>query len=194
MYHDPQIQVWRLKGTPDQQPGAMRSSEFDHVFTTAADRYVELDRRDVDLSIRLNLLQDYLPGRLFDAERDDRVGYVVSGVMTSGRRGDGWWTDRSAKLKFDLYPADSRLALRFWVPDYVAKGERRILSVAVDGEAAGSVALDHVGENNVEFSVPARAIDPAGYTLLELSVDHPYRKDGLEYGVVLLRAGFEYVK
>jgi hypothetical protein len=32
-----------------------------------------------------------------------------------------------------------------------------------------------------------------GFVIVRLDVDHPYAKDGQEYGVVLLRAGFQSV-
>ncbi len=97
LYGDPQIQVFRLKGPPEQQPDRM---EFDHVFTTAEDTYVELDRRNIAESIRLNILQDYAPGRNFDIQRADHIAYPVSGL----------------RYKFDLFPADSILSLRVWTP------------------------------------------------------------------------------
>ena len=154
---------------------------------------MELDRRNPEESIRLNILQDYQPARLFDVERIDHAGYLVSGFLDSGKRGIGSWTTRASKLKFDLYPADTRLTLKFWLPDYVAAGEKRTLSLVVGGETMGTASLSQQGENNISFPVPARAINPSGFTILELNVDRPYKKDGQEYGVVLLQAGFDYV-
>ncbi len=45
---------------------------------------------------------------------------------------------------------------------------------------------------NVYCQVPARAINRSGFTILELDVDRPYRQDNQDYGVVLMRAGFDY--
>jgi len=194
LYHDPLIEVARTSGPADQQPDRSRPLKFDHVFTAAMDTYVELDRRNVEESIRLNILHDYSPGRTFDTERADRAGYVVSGLLTSGQGGGGWWTTRSAKLKFDVYPADSTLTLKFFVPHSVAAGKTRNLSVTVDGDAVGTVALTHEGMNEVRFAVPARSINGSGFTILVLDVDDPYREGEQEYGVVLVRAGFEYVR
>jgi len=188
LYHDPLIEVARLKGPANQQPDRSHPLEFDHVFTTALDSYVELDRSDVERSIQFNILQNYAPGRVFDANRADGVGYVVSGIVTPGRRGDAWWTNRSAKLKFDVYPADSRLTLKFWLPDSVAAVSGGNLSAIVDGAIVGSIALTHPDVNNVTFPVPAGAINASGFTILELNVD---RADTA--GVALLRAGFDYV-
>ncbi len=104
MYHDPLLQVSRLQGPPEQQPDHMKPSDFDHVFTTVADRYVELDRRNLDESIRLNLLQDYIPGRLFDAERLDRVAYVVSGRSDFSRAWRRLVDDRILKAEIRCLP------------------------------------------------------------------------------------------
>jgi hypothetical protein len=197
LYHDPLIEVFRLKGPAEQQPDRSHSAEFDHVFTTARDTYVELDRRNAEDSIRLNILKDYAPGRSFDTDRADAVGYVVSGVRTSGQRSGGWWTMRSAKLKFDVYPADSTLALKFFVPHMAATGKTgtaRNLSVLVDGDTVGTVALTHEGTNDLRFPVPARAINASGFTILELRVDDPYTGSDQEFGVVLVRAGFDYTR
>ena len=73
LYGDPTIEVARLKGPPAQQP-VRPLSDFDYVFTTAMSSYVELDKRDVRKSLELNILQDYQPGKLFDAERLDHAG------------------------------------------------------------------------------------------------------------------------
>jgi hypothetical protein len=191
LYGDPTIEVARLKGAPEQRP-TRPLSQFDYVFTAAMDTYVALDRRDVAKSIELNILEDYQPGRLFDARRMDSVGYPVSGLIDCDRSSGSCWTTRATRLKFDLYPADSRLRVRFWVPDYVANADRR-LAISVDEEYVGTVPLTKAGENDVEFAVPARAIDASGFTVLKMDVDNPYTKDGQEYGVVLMSAGFDYV-
>jgi hypothetical protein len=53
--------------------------------------------------------------------------------------------------------------------------------------------LTKAGENDVEFAVPARAVNASGFTILKLDVDNPYTKDGQDYGVVLMSAQFDYV-
>jgi hypothetical protein len=198
LYHDPLIEVSRTHGLADQQPDPNLSGnqplEFDHVFTAAEDTYIELDRRNVAESVRLNILQDYLPGRYFDTGRADRAGYVVSGLLTSGQGSGGWWTTRSARLKFDVYPAESILTLKFFVPHGVATGKARNLSVMVGGDAVGGSALTREGWNEVHFAVPARSINASGFTILELDVDDPYREGDQEYGIVLEQAGFDYAR
>ena len=42
LYHDPRIEVFRLKGAAELQPDREHPPNFDHVFTTGADTYVEL--------------------------------------------------------------------------------------------------------------------------------------------------------
>jgi hypothetical protein len=194
LYHDPLIEVARLNEYAEVQPDRSQPLNFDHVFAAELETYLELDRRNVEESIRLNVLQDFAPGRYFDVDRADRAGYVVSGLLTSGRRGDGWWTTRSAKLKFDVYPADSRLTLKFFTPHSVATGKTRTLSVMVDGVTVGTVALTHEGMNDLRFAVPAQFINASDFTILELDVDDPYTEGGQEYGVVLTRAGFDYTR
>jgi hypothetical protein len=56
LYRDPTIEVARLKGPAIQQPNRP-VQEFDHVFTTGRDTYLELDHRNVAESIRLNILK-----------------------------------------------------------------------------------------------------------------------------------------
>jgi hypothetical protein len=194
LYGDPSIQVARLHGPPLQQPDPNLPLDFDHVFTTAQDTYVELDRHNVEESIRLNILQDYVPGRHFDTARADRAGYVVAGVLTSGQGNGGWWTTRSAKLKFDVFPADSFLTLKFFVPHTIASGNTRTLTAIVDGDIVGTAALTHEAMNEVRFPVPARSINGSGFTILQLDVDDPYRDGDQEYGVVLVQAGFDYAR
>ena len=192
LYHDPQIQVARLRGPAIQQPDRSGPLQFDYVLTTALGTYVELDIRNVEESIRLNILRDLAPGRHFDTTRADSVAYVVSGLQVTGQA-DGWWTERSGKLKFDVYPADSVLSLQFRVPDFVAAGQAGNLSAVVNGETVGSVPLIHDGVNNAAFPVPARVIGDSGFTVLELNVDKPYIKNGQEFGVLIVQAGFDYV-
>ena len=192
LYHDPTIEVRRMQGPADQRPVAGHPLEFDHVITTGLDRYEELDNHNAEESIRLNILKDHWPGHRFDTARRDRIGYVVSGVLITDTGDTGWWTTRSAKFKFDVYPVDSTLALKFWVPDFVAIGAARNLQVLVNGEKIGAIALTHDGSNEVKLPVPARSISSSGFTILGLDVDNPYTKDGQEFGVILLQASFDY--
>lgn len=194
MYRDPTIEVARLHGPEDQRPDLNRLFGYDHVFTTGNDTYMELDPRNVEESIRLNILKDYTPGRTFHTDHADGIGYVVSGLRTSGPGSGGWWTRQSARLKFDVYPADCVLTLEFFVPHPVATGKRRELSVIVDGETAGTVDLTREGMHHEQFQVPARAINDRGFTIVELNVNDPYSEGGEQYGVVLLRALFDYLK
>jgi hypothetical protein len=125
----------------------------------------------------------------FDDERADCIGYPVSGFLSAANRGEGWWTTRSASLKFQAVPSGTVLAVTYWVPEFVA-AEKRNLSVAIGGEPAGVVALSRPGRNTTEVSVPANAQLDSGFTIVRLDVDRPSIKDGQEYGVVLLRAAF----
>ena len=184
LYGDDSIEVAKLHSV------VARPLRYDLVFTAAQESYVELDTRDVDESVRLHILRDYAPGRHFDTARGDGIGYVVSGVRALGRK--GWWTAGSAKLKFDLYPADALLRLRFWVPDNVASGAVRHLSVVVGGETVGYVELTQRELNEVRFPVSSRSLNGSGFTIVELNVDDPVREGGEEFGVVLLSADFDY--
>lgn len=186
LYHDSQIEVARLKGSPEQQPDG---GTYDHVFTTIWDTYAELDRKHPAESLRLNILRDYAVALEFDTQQGDCVAYTVSGFWPAARPGDGWWTARSASLKFQPPPAGSTLLMTYFVPEYVAASPRT-LSVTVGDMVAGSVMLNHAGENKAEFPVPPGTQTDFGYIIVRLDVDHPYMKDGREYGVVLVRAGF----
>lgn len=194
LYRDISINVSRLHAPPDQQPDRSRPLDFDLVLTTALDTYVELDNRNIDESVKYNILRDYPPGRHFDTDRRSRTGYLVSGVLVSGQLTGGLWTTGAAKLRFDLYPADSTLALKFFLPRTVTTGKRRTLSALVDGNPVGTAPLTHEGMNELKFAVPARAINASGFTILELDVDDPYTEGGQDYGVVIMQAGFDYVR
>ncbi|HVW08470.1 MAG TPA: hypothetical protein VHC90_07810 [Bryobacteraceae bacterium] len=186
LYHDPLIEVARLKGSAGQRPDG---KPYDHVFTTTGDSYAELDPKDVNVSIRLNILHDYPPALEFNTRRQDSIRYAVSGLLPSSKPGDGWWTTKSASLKFQPVPAGSALSMTWWVPEFVAAAPRT-LTVMVGGVRVGSALLNRRGENKGEFSVPAGTQTDSGFTIVRLDVDHPYTKDGQEYGVVLLRAAF----
>ncbi len=194
LYRDPTIEVSKLHGPAELLPDRSQPFRFNHVFTTGDDTYVELDSRNIEESIRLNILKDYTPGRTFNTEHADSIGYVVSGVRTSGQGRGGWWTMKSGRLKFDVYPADSVLSLEFFVPHTVATGKRRLLSVIVDGQVAGTVDLTKEGMHDERFPVPAADINRSGFTIVELNVDDPYTEGDEQYGVVLLQAAFDYVK
>ena len=40
----------------------------------------------------------------------------------------------------------------------------------------------------------APQINASGFTILELDVDDPYTEGGQDYGVVIMQAGFDYVR
>jgi hypothetical protein len=194
LYGDPTIKVSMLHGPPEQRPDLSQPARYDHVFTTGEDTYAELDPRNIEESIRLNILKDYTPGRTFNTDHTDGRGYVVSGVRTSAEGRAGWWTRKSGILKFDVYPADSLLSVDFFVPHPVATGKQRLLSVIVDGMTAGTVDLTKEGMHHERFPVPSRAINKSGFTIVELNVDDPYTEGDEQYGVVLVQAAFDYVK
>jgi hypothetical protein len=80
-----------------------------------------------------------------------------------------------------------------WVPEVVAQPTGRTLSILVGGKQIGNVSLNKAGTNEVAFRVPQDSISENGYTLVDFDVANPYRGiDGVEYGIVLVRAGFRY--
>jgi hypothetical protein len=201
LYDDPTIQVAKVHGPPGEEADFSPSHRYDHVFATGGDTYVELDPRNPEESIRLNILKDYAPGRAFNTDHADGIGYVVSGLLTAKDGSAGWWTEKTGTLKFDVYPADSVLSLDFFVPHEVARGKQRWLSVLVDGETVGTVDLTKEGRHHDRFPVPARAIahdkdstGKSGFTIVELNVDDPYSEGEQQFGVVLVSAVFDYVK
>jgi hypothetical protein len=105
----------------------------------------------------------------------------------------GRWTEPRAKLKFDVYPAPATFSLHFWAPDFVTKTAARTLTVSVNGKQIGSVPLAKDGMNDVAFPVTPDLIARNGFTLVDLDVSNPWKDSGgIEYGVVLLKAGFDY--
>ena len=203
-YGDKSIIVHRLEGPPDQRPEAGQPLRYDHVFGMSNFRYEELDNRNVEESIRLHILKRYTVGREMDMFHLDHAAYVVSGVEEGDGTEIGRWTAPKARLKFDVYPAAAVLTAKFWVPDFVAAGGKRVpdfvaaggkrvLEFAVNGARVGTVPLTQVGMNEVSFPVAAERISRVGYTMVDLDVENPYKDgSGKEFGVILLRAGFGY--
>ena len=193
MYGDRTIRADRMDAPADQQPDPRNPVTYDHVFGNSGGHYFELDSRDPQESIRLNILKEYTVGREMEIARRDHVAYVVSGVMDSDSPDPTRWTGPHAKLKFDLYPAPADFRAKFWVPDFVAKTAARKMTISVNGRAVGSLLLTKDGMNEISFSVPASQITLNGFTIVDMDVSDPWKDAaGIEYGVVLLSAGFEY--
>jgi hypothetical protein len=193
MYGDRTIRADRMDAPADQQPDPKHPVTYDHVFADSGGHYFELDNRDPQEAIRLHILKDYAVGREMEITRRDHVAYVVSGVMDSDSPDPSRWTTPRAQLKFDLYPAAAVFHARFWVPDFVAKTATRTMAVSVNGKPVGSQPLSHDGMNEIRFPVPASRITLNGFTIVEVDVTNPWKDAaGVEYGVVLLSAGFEY--
>ena len=193
MYGDRTIRADRMDAPPDQQPDPKHPVTYDHVFASSGGHYFELDNRDPQESIRLHILKDYAVGREMEITRRDHVAYVVSGVMDSDSPDPSRWTTPQARLKFDLYPAAAVFRAKFWVPDFVAKTAVRTMTVSVNGKSVGALPLSHDGMNEIGFAVPASQITLNGFTMVDLDVSNPWKDaGGIEYGVVLLSAGFEY--
>jgi hypothetical protein len=193
LYNDASILVHRSVAPGDQRPDPLHPVEYDHIFAEESGHYVELDRRNVAESIRLHILRDYTVGREMDAGHRDLGAYIVSGVMDGDVNNPTRWTAPQAKLKFDLYPAPVFFTAKFWVPDYVAKPEIRTLSVLVNGTEVGRLRLAKDGMNEIRFPVATKLITANGFTVVDMNVANPYKDAaGNEYGVVLLRAGFDW--
>jgi hypothetical protein len=193
MYGEKTINAWRMDGPEDQQPDFSRPINYSHVFINESGAYKELDNRNVRESIRLHILRDYAVAREMDMSRRDHAAYVVSGVMDGDGAEPSRWLTPHAKFKYDLYPADAVFSMKFWVPDFVAKTGTRALTIAVNDAPIGVIPLSRDGMNEVSLRVPASQVTLNGFTIVGMDVDKPWRdKDGVEYGVVLLRAGFQY--
>jgi len=193
MYNDKTINAWRMDGPENQQPDFSKPVSYSHVFINESGSYKELDNRNARESIRLHILKDYAVAREMDMSRRDHSAYVVSGVMDGDGSEPSRWTTPHAKLKYDLYPADAAFTAKFWVPDFIAKTGERALTISLNEAPVGVIPLNHDGMNEIRLPVSAKQITLNGFTIVGMDVDKPWRdKDGMEYGVVLLRAGFEY--
>ena len=138
-------------------------------------------------------LRDCAVGREMDMSRRDHSAYVVSGVMDSEGDDPGRWTEPKAKLKFDLYPAPAVFSAKFWVPDFVAKTAQRTLLILVSGKQIGAIPLAKDGLNEIALPCAADLIGQSGFTIVDMNVENPYKdQSGQAFGVVLMRAGFEY--
>lgn len=193
MYHDRSINVFRMEAPRNQQPDPRYTMSYDHIFVNDSGYYLELDNRDPAESTRLRILKDYGVGREMQVSRRDHAAYLISGVRDGDNTDPTRWTAPHAALKFDLYPAPAVFTAKFWVPDFVAKSAARTLTISVNGKEIGALALSHDGMNEISFPVPADRITLNGFTIVSMDVTNPWKDTGgIEYGVLLLRAGFEY--
>jgi hypothetical protein len=193
MYGDHTIRADRMDAPPDQQPDPRHPVTYDRIFVNSGGRYLELDNRDPQEAIRLNILKEYAVGREMEISRRDHVAYVVSGVMDGDSPDPSRWTEPHAKLKFDLYPVPAVFHAKFWVPDFVAKTAARTMTLTVNGKTAGSLPLSKDGMNEISLPVPASQITLNGFTIVEMDITNAWKDAaGISYGVVLLNAGFEY--
>jgi hypothetical protein len=188
LYHDKTLVVHRLHGPQDQQPDPAHPVHYDYVFATSAMGYDELDQTNLDESIRLRILKRHPAGMHLDFAKPDHVGYLVSGVLDTDT-GSCWMTAK-AQLKFKVPPGPAKLTLKFWVPDFVARGGQRIMSVAVNGTPIAKYPLNQDGMNEKSFAIPAGVIHDSGFTMLDLAVDPVYKEGDQELGVVLVKADF----
>ena len=186
------LEVRRMHAPRDQQPVPGKPLQFDRIFAAEDGHYVELDNRDPAESMRLHILRHYQAGRHMNILNRDHGAYIVSGVIEGEADNPGRWTNEKATLKFDIYPADARLTIRYFVADAIV-GQHETLIVAVNGNEAGKVTLDSAGLKESSFAIPSRWISLASYTLVDLSVSNPYRDvTGQLLGVVLTSADFDY--
>jgi hypothetical protein len=193
MYRDPTIRAFRLEGPPDQQPASRPSIMYDHIFANYSGYYEELDNSNPTESIRLHILKNYSLGRKVEMTHRDHSAYVVSGVRDYDGPDPGRWTEPDAKFKFDVYPASSVYVAKFWISDAIANTRKSLMSISVNGNQIGTILLSHQGMNEVNFPVAADQISRKGISVVEMKVQNPWRdRDGMEYGVILLSAGFEY--
>lgn len=192
LYHDRTIHVDRIDAPADQQPDWRHPPHYARVFTYDDARYIELDERDPEQSVRLNILKGSSLGRQVKFYGPASAGYIVSGVMTGGPQDEGRWITPHAQLKFDLFPAPATLFVRYYIPDVEAVEPGRSLQLSVNGKAVGSAPLSQKN-SEIRFSVPTDQITRNGYTLVNLDVSPGFKtSDGTELGLVLIDAGFEY--
>ncbi len=194
LYRDHELVIHRLSASPDQGPQTPNDlTGYDYVFTLVGDRYLELDRTDVRRSIRDKIFSDYPVGRLMSISRRDHVAYVLSGLTDGDTSNPSRWTDPSSRYRFDLYPAPADFHAKFWVPDFVAKTGVRTLEVLVNGHQVGLLPLTQEGMHEIRLPVPASAISPSGFTVLDLNVQNPWKDpSGKAFGIIIQNAGFDY--
>lgn len=125
--------------------------------------------------------------------RRDHVAWVLSGLSDGDTSNPSRWTDPSSRYRFDLYPAPADFHAKFWVPDFVAKTGVRTLEVLVNGHQVGLLPLTQEGMHEIRLPVPASAISPSGFTVLDLNVQNPWKDpSGKAFGIIIQNAGFDY--
>lgn len=191
LYHDKTIVAYRLKGIPEQRPDPQRPPVYDHIFTAEGGRYLELDLRDPEESIRLHILRNYTVGSEVDMRRADRSAYAVFGLKDEDSAEPSRWLASTAQFKFRPAAGSRFFTIKFWVPDFVAKPQSRTLMILVNGTQIGSVRLTKEGTNQDTFAIPATLLRKEGFTLVDINVSNPYKDaEGNDYGVILFRMGF----
>jgi hypothetical protein len=192
LYRNKSIVVYRLQAPPDQRPDPSSPPAYDHIFAAENGRYVELDLRNPSESVRLNVLRDYPVSREMDMAKVDHSAYVVSGLKDVESDQPTRWTDPHARFKFKLDSIPKVFTAKFWLPEVVAAPTGRTVSILLNGRELETLPLDKPGMNEVSLPVPPSIIQVNGYTFVEMNVANPYTDaDHVQYGVLLLRAGFK---
>jgi hypothetical protein len=193
LYRDTGLEVRRVNANADQQPRP-DETQFDHAFASVGTRFEELDNRDLKRSVELHILKDGSLGREVVFSKPGHGAYVVSGVKDFEGPDEGRWTGDQATLKFQLPPADSQFAVKYFLPDAIAKAGERTLTVTIRGAEVGQAKLTNGGAQAVRFAVPSRLISADGYTLVDLKIAPPFVDEyGVALGFVLMQAGFDAI-
>lgn len=193
LYHDKTIVTDRLQGLPAQRPNPAYPFVYDHIFSGETGRYLELDPLDPHESIRLNILRNYQVTNEMDMTRRDHSAYVVYGLKDGTGPETYRWTAPKAKFKFKLGPSPTVVTAKIFIPEFL-KSNERVLILRVNGQEVGRFPFSKDGIQEITFKIPRIVSSGSGYTFLDMDVENPYKDEKGVYGVVLLRAGFDYAQ
>ena len=198
VYQDKSLFITQMQGPPEQRIPLERLGHYDHIFTYAGDRYVELDNADTQRSLRLSLVKEGSPGEhigeTMTIASPDAYKYFVKDVVMWNPQSDACWTLEAPELKFWLVSSEHRfLAARFrLVKQTLAQTGPLVVDYFVNDRLLDRVRYADEGEHTYRREVPAAWLRTGDYTLVRMQVENPYiaPADGAKLGVLLMSTGF----
>jgi hypothetical protein len=197
-YRDTDLFITELNGPKEQRFALDRLPQYDHIFDFENGHYVELDNGDALQSVQLHMLkvdQQNRPfGEVMMVGRPGAAQYVVSGVMVTDPKADGYWTLDDAELKFRLSSREHHVFREhYYLPLETLKVTGPLMvDFYVNGHLLDKTSFAKDGEAIYQHDVPMDWLTPGSITLVRMRVHNPYvaPRDGVKLGVLLRSAVF----
>jgi hypothetical protein len=142
----------------------------------------------------LKLDQNAPFGEVMAIGRPGAAQYVVSGVMVTDPKADGYWTLDDAELKFRLSSREHHVFREhYYLPlDTLKVTGPLMVDFYVNGHLLDKTSFAKDGEAIYQHDVPMDWLTPGSITLVRMRVHNPYvaPRDGAKLGVLLRSAVF----